>query len=112
LQRTFIKFPAMCFPTLDSRSLQAHIQNTAGQQAPVAERPVALPPEHTGSSHAAITHFRSVLSGHWAAELSQMRHSDVAVSRRTRSTLARQAHIRVPGVRLLGRGHCPIWRRL
>ena len=41
-----------------------------------------------------------------------MRYGNVVVAHHTRPTLARQAHVRVPGVRLLGRGHCPVRRRL
>jgi len=81
-------------------------------QAPVAERPVVLPPELSGSSHAAITHLRSVISGRRATELSQMRYGNVVIAHYARSTLARQAHVRVPGVRPFGRGHYRVRRRL
>jgi hypothetical protein len=81
-------------------------------QAPVAERPVVLPPEFSGSRHAAITYLRSVISGHRATELSQVRYGNVVIAHCARSTLARQAHVRVPGVRLFGRCHYRVRRRL
>ena len=81
-------------------------------QAPVAERPVVLPPELSGSRHAAITYLRSVISGHRATELSQVRYGNVVIAHCARSALARQAHVRVPGVRLFGRCHYRVRRRL
>ena len=41
-----------------------------------------------------------------------MRYGNVVVAHHTQPTLARQAHVRVPSVRLLGGGHCPVRRRL
>jgi hypothetical protein len=41
-----------------------------------------------------------------------MRYGNVVIAHCTRPTLARPAHVRVPGVRLFSRGHYPVRRRL